>query len=706
MKHVVSKLWLVVALSAMIFLIGCSSQQAVKPEVGKGLVNVKAGEFDTGKMWTFDFPPMDYFKKTYNFNPTKEWFEKARLSALRLPGCTAAFVSEDGLVMTNHHCARGDLQAANKEGEQLHINGFYAPTLDDERKTRSYVDQLIVTDDVTMEIQKAFDSGTTEAEKASLRGQKMTEIISRYTMKYKESTKDSMTFQIVTFYNGGRYSLYGYKRYTDIRLVFAPEEVMAFFGGDPDNFTYPRYDMDISIYRVYENGKPVKTSNFFKFSKEGAKEGEAVFVLGNPGGTGRLLPISQLETLRDITYPANINFLETQVNAYTQYIEKNPDKKSQYLNTLFGMANSRKAITGYLTGLTDPVFWAKKLDFEKNFRNTVVNNPGLKAKYGDPWSQMALYEAELQSLLPEANALNVSRRSQYFSLAINAVAYADSVKAGKNKPKPRYMRMSPIEVDNIATIDLLAFMQKSLGTDYPALKALMKNRTPVEVVEDFVKNSAAASKEKFETLVNGSPDAILGSTDPLVAFVVQTRGRLAQLQFKIGDLRAKQAPLIQLLGRAMYDVNGTKIPPDATFTLRMADGVVKGYEYNGTIAPPVTTFYGLYDRYYSFSKKDPWELPQRWVNTPADFNLSTPMNFVSTNDIIGGNSGSSVVNKNLEVVGLIFDGNIESLPGYVIFDETKNRSVSVHSAGILEALEKMYRADRIVKELRQGKMAQ
>jgi len=712
MNRTLNRFLSVVFLASFLLLVGCSSQPATKMESSQSYETVKAGQFDNGKMWTFDFPPVDYFAKTYKFNPTKEWFDKARLAALRLPGCTAAFVSEDGLVMTNHHCARGALDAVNKEGEKLSVLGFFAATLEDERKSPvTYVDQLVLMEDVTKDIQAAFDSGTTDSAKTANRMAKITDVQRQYAKKFKETTKDSMVFNVYAFYNGGRYSLYGFKRYIDVRLVYAPEEQAAFFGGDPDNFTYPRYDFDCSFFRVYENGKPLKTANFFKFSKEGAKEGDATFVIGNPGSTNRLLTFAQLETLRDFQFPLTIAGLTSRMSAMSNYVEKNPDQKVKFMNQIFGVSNSIKAVTGYLGGLRDPYLMAKKKDFEHSFKNAVLNSSDLKAKYGDPWSDISTFEAERRALFGEANALNARARSQYMTIAAGLVDFAKG--GGVQAPEqgrgrgPRgnvYPSNFVPEVEKTLLADQLAFMQKTLGDKNEAFNKLLANRSPQVAAEELAKTSISGSKERFEELAKRKPEDILNSTDPLIAFVVQTAPRAAELQAKLTEIREKQAPKVQLLGKAMYEVYGTSIPPDATFSLRIADGVVKGYDYNGTWAPPVTTFYGMYDRYYSFGKKEPWNLADHWLNPPADFKMSTPLNFVSTNDIIGGNSGSPVINTNLEVVGLIFDGNIESLPGNIIFDETKNRSVSVHSAGLVEGIEKIYKAARLAKELKAGKI--
>ncbi len=702
------------SIAAVLLLMGCSTQQVTRSDTPRytNLERIQAGQFDTGKMWTFDFPPMDYFAKTYNFTPSKEWFDKARLSALRLPNCTASFVSEDGLVMTNHHCARAALDSVNREGERLAEAGFYAATLNDERKASNiFIDQLLVMEDVTKEVQQAFDSGTTDNTKVANRMAKMREIQKRYTVKYKTSSpQDSMVFNVVSFYNGGRYSLYGYKRYIDVRLVYAPEDAMAFFGGDPDNFTYPRYDFDCAFFRVYDNGKPLKTTNFFRFSQDGAQEGDAVFVIGNPGRTNRLKSVAQLEYLRDVIYPANIETYEKVGTIYSSYIAAHPEAKLKYLNTIFGLENSRKAITGQLNGLQDPVLMAKKKDFEKKFQNALHDKPALTVKYGNPWSDIAQYQAELTGLYPKFDALRFRGRNfpKYLSLTADLVNAANRSKdsiADSTRIKFYPSNLTP-EVEKRLLAFRLSIMERALAGKDEAFDKLMAGRTPEKAAEDLSSNSVIASKEKTQALLVGKPEDILQSNDPLIAFVVAEQTHVKEIQKKYDNTNEKLQACEQILGDAMYEVYGTQIPPDATFTLRIADGIVKGYEYNGTIAPPVTTFYGLYDRYYSFGRKDPWKLSERWMNPPATFKMNTPMNFVSTNDIIGGNSGSPVINKNLQIVGLIFDGNIESLPGDVIFDDTSNRSVAVHSSGLLEGLEQIYKVERIVKELRTGKIEQ
>jgi hypothetical protein len=710
-KHISWKCVCSVILTAILF-VGCSTQPATRSEAANSgdLEAIHAGPFDTGKMWTFDFPPTEYFAQTYGFRPSKEWFEKARLAALRLSNCSASFVSEDGLVMTNHHCARTALEKVSRPGEQLSDSGYYAATLDEERAVDSmYADRLVLMVDVTAEVQSAFASGTADDEKIAKRAQEIADLQKRYSEQYKKSApQDSMVFSVVSFYNGGRYSLYGYKRYTDIRLVYAPEESIAFFGGDPDNFTYPRYDFDCSFFRVYDNGKPLKTKDFFRLSQDGAKEGEAVFVIGNPGRTNRLLTIAQLQFLRDEVYPEAVRTYTRLGRIYSAYVDRHPELRLKYMNRIFRLENSRKAYAGYLDGLHDPVIMAKKRDFEKSFRDSVLENSRLKAKYGDPWSDIAKYQKAIAVHYAELGALNFHARyqSRYLSLAADLADLANEPEGAV--PDSANAKLYPSDFEPQIEKSLLAFrlsvMRNAFQGKNEAFNRLLGGRTPEQAADDLAQNSVLSSKEKALALLCGKPEDIPSAHDPLITFVLAMRAHSRELRQESAELTKKIQARVQLLGRAMYEVYGTGIPPDATFTLRIADGVVKGYEYNGTIAPPVTTFYGLYDRYYSFGEKFPWKLTDHWVRPRAAFRLSTPMNFVSTNDIIGGNSGSPVVDENLQAVGLIFDGNIESLPGNIIFDDAKNRSVSVHSAGLLEGLEHIYDADRLVKELRAGKI--
>lgn len=706
-----------------LFSFGCSSSKHLhkekcddkgSPKVSaEGWLNldtVKAGRFDTGKMWTFDFPPTEYFKEAYNFAPTEEWYNKVRMSALRYANyCSASFVSEDGLVMTNHHCARQSITEVTREGEDLHRDGFNAETLEDERKVPGlFVDQLVLIKDVTAEVQKSIDAGTTDSAKVANRQKTFTDL----QKKYKDET--GLEIQVITFYRGGKYSLYGFKRFTDVRLVFAPETQLGFFGGDPDNFTYPRYNLDYTFLRVYdENGKPLKTENFFKWSPNGAVAEEPVFVVGNPGTTNRLHTMAQLEYQRDIQYPYTMELLNGMVNVFGTYIKNNPDKAYEMQDRFFSFQNSQKAFKGILEGLRNPFLMAKKQDFENTFKAKIMAEPALATKYGHLWEKIEGTRSEVKQVAYQSNAynLNPNMSSSYFLMAKQLIDHANNVKksgaadinldtvATKIFPETFDKMMSDLMLE--LNLHLFTF---ALGKEHEQLKMLTGGNTGAAALKHALSKTVLTSRAQIKALLEKGPDAILGSNDPFIKWVMFAEPKGKELSAKIREITNREADFVQLLGRAVYDVYGTTIPPDATFSLRIADGVVRGFDYNGTRAPAVTTFYGLYDRFYSHDKQFPWNLPERWLDPPAEFELHVPMNFVSTNDIIGGNSGSPVINKNAEIVGLAFDGNIESLPGQFIFDTTANRTVSVHSAGMLESLQDMYKAVRISEELKNGRI--
>jgi len=681
-----------------------------------GLDTVKAGKFDNGKMWTFEYPPMDYFSQAYNFQPDEKWFEHIRMSALRFANyCSASFVSEDGLVMTNHHCARQSVTQVNKEGEDLHITGFLSETLQDERPVPGlYVDQLVLYKDVTDEVIDAINEGKTDEEKAKLEEEIITKIEER------EAAATGLEVAITPLYNGGKFSLYGYKRYTDVRLVFAPEEQIAFFGGDPDNFTYPRFNLDCSFFRVYdENGNPLKTENYFKWSQNGAAVGEPVFVIGNPGNTDRLNTVAQLEYARDIQYPRTISLLSSLTDMYKDMLKKDPSRKAELQDRIFGFENSIKAISGILDGLRNPVMMQRKRDFEKTFRASVEADPELKETYGHLWDKIADSRKQLSEISNKNFALSMNQLStpQYFFIADEIVSIAENLKLPESERNDLYVgdelkntlsSLFPedfdVDMNNMLLEEKVNTLVKYLGKDDPLVKRFTGGKVGKEAVKYILENSKVTNLDDVRDLLEEGADAVLKGEDPFIYFMMNSKDRAKEYSKKVNDLVDVENAYSQQLGVALFKVYGTAIPPDATFTLRLADGVVEGFPYNGTYAQPYTTFYGMYDRYYGQGKEWPWNLPDRWVTPPAGFDLSTPFNFVSTNDIIGGNSGSPVINKNAEIVGLAFDGNIQGLPGNFIFRTEDNRTVSVHSNGMYESIDKVYKLKRISAELKAGKI--
>jgi hypothetical protein len=680
------------------------------------LDTVKAGRFDNGKMWTFEYPPMDYFSEAYDFKPDEAWFEHVRMSALRFANyCSASFVSADGLVMTNHHCARQSITQITQEGEDLNTTGFIAQTLQDERPVPGlYVDQLVLFKDVTDEVIDEINKGTTDEERTKFEK----EIIAK--IEEREAAESGLEVAITPLYNGGKYSLYGYKRFTDVRLVLAPEDQLGFFGGDPDNFTYPRFNLDCSFFRVYdEDGNPLKTENFFKWSENGAAVGEPVFVVGNPGNTDRLNTVAQLEYARDIQYPRTVSLLSNLSDIYKEALIKDPSRKLELQDMIFNFDNSRKAYGGILEGLRNPVLMERKKDFEKSFRTSVEADPELKSKYGHLWDKISDSRKELSTISNKNFALSLNQLTtpKYFFIADEVIAIAENLNLPESERNDLYVgeeldntlaSLFPEDFDaDIANLLLekkIEAMYLYLGPDDPLVKKFTGGKLGKEAVDYVLYNSKVTTLEDVKDLLEDGAAEVLNGDDPFIYFMMNSKDRTQDYSKRIKQITETESSYSQQLGVALFEVYGTSIPPDATFTLRLADGVVKGYPYNGTFAQPFTTFYGMYDRYIGQGKEFPWSLPERWTPPPADFDLATPFNFVSTNDIIGGNSGSPVINKNGEVVGLAFDGNIQSLPGNFIFRTEENRTVSVHSKGMYETIDKVYKLKRLSAELKAGKI--
>jgi hypothetical protein len=659
-----------------------------------------------GTMWTFDAPPLAYWKGRYGFEPTPEWLEHVRLSAVRIPGCSASFVSDNGLVMTNHHCARSCITAVSPKDTSYQDAGFVSTGLADEKKCPNmYADQLISTEDVTGKVRAAVTS-----KKTSEQVEQRDKAISDIQAACQQGS--GLVCQVVTFYQGGKYSLYRYRRYSDVRLVMAPEEATSFFGGDPDNFTYPRFDVDLTLLRVYENNAPFKAPHYLRWNAQGAKDGELTFVVGNPGSTGRLLTMAQMEYLRDYSYPMNLANFKVQIAFYKELMAQSEQNKRMYENTVFGLENSQKAITGYLAGLLDKNIMTRKAAFEKDFRARVLAKPDLAAKYGKAWDNIAAAQKELGSFF-KAMQFQGFAGSNLLNFAAGLVRIPEQEKLADSLRLPNYrgqglarakMQLtSPMPIDLAMEKKLFAIQlkraQAALPANDPFLKLALNGQSPEEAAAALLDNTTLTKVDARKALLDGGAKAVADSKDPLIVFARAVNPMATKHAMHAAKLNTTISANVELVGQAIYAAYGESLPPDATFTLRIADGVVKGYPYNGTLAPYKTSIYGLYARSAEFDNKPPFKLPARWDAARATIDMSTPLNFVLTNDIIGGNSGSPVINASGEVVGLIFDGNIEQLPTRFIYSDNVERSVAVHTAGITEALKKVYKATRLADEL-------
>jgi hypothetical protein len=660
-----------------------------------------------GTMWTFEAPPLDYWQARYGFAPDKAWLDHVRLASVRLPNCSASFVSSSGLVMTNHHCARECITAVSTPDSNFQALGFVAGAQTDERKCPGmYVDQLQSIEDVTGPIQKAV-TARAPAQQVAQRNAAIAAI------EKSCKAEAGLTCQVVSYYQGGIYSLYRFKRFEDLRLVMAPEEAISFFGGDPDNFTYPRYAFDLTLLRVYVNGAPFQPKDYLRWSKDGAKEGDVVFVTGNPGSTGRLLTVAQMEYLRDVQYPAQLSSYDRNLAFLEELSQRDENTRRAVENQIFSLMNSRKAVTGYLSGLQDSSLMTKKRAFERDFRRRIAADPKLKARYGTSWDAISAATRQMTAIAKQQFWYSFSG-SPLLNAAGGIVRIPEQAKLSDSLRLPQY-RGQGLDLIRAAILNgagigdpendkqmLQAWLtqaSKDLPKNDPFLQTFLGGRSPEVAAEAAVNGTKLADSSARAVLIEGGAAAVAKSTDPLIVLARKLNPLAMRVQQRASRLNDVVSANAEKVGQAIFAAYGRSLPPDATFSLRISDGVVKKFPMNGTIAPYKTSFYGLYARSAEFDDQPPFKLPERWKTHQSRLNLAAPLDFVTTNDIIGGNSGSPVINKNAEVVGLIFDGNIEQLPNRFLYADDVGRAVAVHSVGLVEALRKVYEADRIADEM-------
>jgi hypothetical protein len=663
-------------------------------------------------MWTYDNPPLAILKQRYGFEPSPAWLEHLRLSSVRFNDSgSGSFVSSDGLVLTNFHVALGQLSKVSTAERDYVQGGFLAKSREDEIPCADLeLNVLESMQDVTARVQSAAAAaGSDESKQLAARKAEVALI-------QKESKdKTGGDCQVVTLYQGGEYWLYSYKKFTDVRIAFAPEFQAAFFGGDPDNFTFPRYDVDMTLFRAYENGQPYHPKHFLKWNSKGAGTDELVFVSGHPGNTERLSTVAQLELARDILLPLQLQGLQRRHAALERYGKQGEEQARQANDMRFGIENSIKALTGEHQGLLDAQLMAKKAADEAAFRAQVASKPEWSKPYGAAWDTIADAQAKLRSRAKEASLWSVGRSgSKLATQAVRIVQYVAEVSKPDGERLPGYhdaelestrfalSSPAPIYTDmEIALLaDWFAFQMENLPADDPFLNACLDGKSPEKAARAVVEGSQVGDAGFRKSLIEGGSAAVAQSKDPFIALARRVDPLLREMRkWREDEVESKTSAAGEKIGAARFAVYGKTVSPDATFTLRLSYGTVQGYPYNGTVAPPKTTIYGLFERSAQFDGQPPFDLAPRWKASEKQLDLSTPLNFVCTTDIIGGNSGSPVVNRAGELVGLVFDGNIESLVGNYIYDEASNRTVAVHSAGMTEAMLKVYGAQGLVEEL-------
>jgi hypothetical protein len=659
-------------------------------------------------MWTYDNFPAARMQAKYGWAPDAAWLTHARLSSIRLAqGCSASVVSPDGLVMTNDHCVRRCLSDLADAQHDYVADGFYAQSASDEKKCPVLeANQLIEITDVTAKVDAAT-AGKSDREFHEAERRIKAQIESQC------GTSADVRCQVVTLYQGGVYDLYKYKRYQDLRIVFAPEASVAFFGGDPDNFTFPRFDLDSAFVRIYDDGKPLHTDNYLKFASHGVKAGDIAFTSGNPGGTDREQTLAQLKFQRDYAQPFALIFNSELRGILSQYGTQGAEEARTADAVRFGLENTIKAIKGREIALIEGPLMADKARSESAFRKRVAANPKLKASTGGAWDAIAAATAHqreifvrllllerrpsgLSPLLAKAIALNRYAAEIGKSDGARLEEYSDA-----NFPalKQQIISSAPIHPKLEKTILAwwLTKLREDLGTSDPDFIAVMGNSSPEQIADTIVSGARLSDPKLREQLLTGGAEAIYAYHDPLIDFArkldAPARAVRADFENSVDAVITKNSGLI---AKARFALDGRNDYPDATFTLRLSFGTVAGYQENGHAVAPTTDFAGAYAH---ATGSDPFKLPEKWIAAEKAVDSHTTLDFVSTNDIIGGNSGSPVIGRNGDVIGLIFDGNIQSLGGDFGYDGSINRAVAVDVSGITEALSKIYHADRLVQEL-------
>ncbi len=681
---------------------------------------VRAGRFDWGRLWTFENPPLDYWETTYGFRPDSAWLAQARLGTLRLVfesgRCTGAFVSPHGLVVTNHHCTWESLDRIERPGEALLEQGFYADSLGDERRLPGvYAEQLLEARDVTEAIVRGLDEIRDDVERERLRNRRIERLKQQLTAEAR-GRDTTLQVEIVSLYYGARYTAYTWRRYYDVRLVMTPELRIGYFGGDFDNFTYPRYSFDVSFLRIYNaHGQPLQSPWHFPWSTEGAQAGQLVFAIGNPGPTQRHTTASQLTFARDYTLPQRLRLLRRRARVLETYVQQYPDSADHYglRSVYFAIRNAIKAAEGQLEGLRDAYLLARKKAAEDSLRQAMMRSDSLRNRYGNLFAQLEILQRSKAAAASQAAAFEFFGSSTLLSShillrALYGYAYELMRQRGVSPERLEEVRKEALQIrdwpDSVEVGYITARLEELrdyLGLQHPSVQQLLGNRTPAEVARDLVARSALKDSSSFARLLK---EGYLRSKDPSVP-VIEVLGPLYfTLGQQLDQLEARERYLNARLAALRFHVYGHLVPPDGTGTLRIADGRIEGYPYNGTLAPAFTTFLGLYDRFYSFEGRGPWNLPARWLTPSEAFVRATPFNLAASTDISGGSSGSPLVDRDLRLVGVVFDSNMEGLAAEYLYLPERARAVAVDSRGVLEALRHVYGADRLVVELVTGRL--
>jgi hypothetical protein len=655
-------------------------------------------------MWLYNEFPFARFEKAYGYRPTEAWLDHLRLSSVRFnSGGSGAFVSADGLVITNHHIGADCIQKLSGPGRDYLEDGLVAGSRSEEKACPDLeLNVLQSIERVTARVKGAVPSGATPA-------QANDRIRAEKAAIEKECTdKTALRCDVVTLYQGGEYDLYRFSRYTDIRLAFAPALQLAYFGGDPDNFEYPRYCIDFSLFRVYEKGKPLRVEHFLRFNPAGPREGEVTFISGQPGATARLVTMAQLEFLRDTDYPLRMAQLSHDRDLAYQYSARGGEQARQAKDEIYVIENSIKAFSGYMSGLLNADLMARRKAAEEAMREAAGGE-------GDPWREIARAQDVHRSLLPRRRALG----EVAFNGQLNAIAM-DLVLLTAELEKPNGERLRECRESNLPSVyqwlyseapiypeweewklrAALQGLRSQLGNTHPLVVKVFGEETAEGLAHRLVSGTRLMDVVERKRLAEGGRKAVESSEDSMIRVQLAIEPLYRELRKRFEDeVQAVEQAAGARVAEAFFRAHGKDTYPDATFTLRLSYGKVAGYEENGQQVPWFTDFAGLFERSHKFGGKPPFDLPPAVAAARDKLDPKTPVDFVTTHDIIGGSSGSPVVNRAGELVGIIFDSNLYKLPDRFVYSEDKSRTISVHSAAILATLRAVYPAEHLAKEL-------
>jgi hypothetical protein len=669
--------------------------------------------FDDGRMWTFEAPPSAWFEEAYGFRPDETWLTRARMGALRFGDiCSASLVSHRGLVMTNHHCARDFVAKISRTGERLLDEGFLALDEAQERPVRGLkVRQLIEIEDVSAEVNRAARDVPGWGPQAEAR-EKRVEAIER-RMKARLSPSDSTReYTVVELIPGVRYSLYTYRVYHDVRLVWVPELEVGRFGGETDNFEWPRHTLDAAFFRIWEKGEPLRTADHFMFDPSGADEGEAVFVVGNPGSTERLITVSQLEYQRDVSLPEDLMVLRDRIVLLDAFVHEQPALADSFdvRNDLMGANNQLKALEGQLAALEDGWVLSRTQAWEDSVRAALGASDSLASHYGRPFRDIRLIQQSKEISAPRARAftqfLNPSVTSHILMRAMYGYVYALSARRGAppetlKEIMDEAMTITdwPKELERVVIAARLEDFQRALGEEDPTVRRLLGSLTPQAMADSVAMHSALADSAGFRGLLESN---YLASKDPTVELINTIGALYFTLDGQVQALSEREEAIIDRLAALRYHLAGDQASPDAGFTLRLTDGRVSSYTADSGSLPAFTRFAGMTELDARYGDGTEWDLPPRWESLPAGFDANVPLNLVATTDITGGNSGSPLLDQQLRIVGLVFDGNRESLASEYVFSDDQGRTIAVDVRALIEVLEVVEDADRLILELLEG----